>query len=213
VRLPRAGPDLSGRITWLNWCPASGSAVSDLEVEMKGARRTTSGTSATRSSNGAAVIRPRSLVVAHHPALKTLLGDHRRGRAPPLTRAMRLSRQDDHPAAGVAARSDRGREPRWIQPSARDCVQGHPRPRRPTTSPRRPPRAAAITVMAQDGTHERRRGPLRRWIRFESAPAVVAAMRSRRLPGEGGGPRHSVPFSDSRQGAGGAVLSTNGSPS
>ncbi|QPN68382.1 valine--tRNA ligase [Synechococcus sp. CBW1006] len=202
VRLHEQGLIYRGEYL-VNWCPASGSAVSDLEVEMKeldghlwhfrypltaGAK----GSAAHGSENGAdsvdhlvvATTRPETLLgdtgVAVHPTdprYAALVGQTITlplvGREIPIV-------ADEHvdPAFGTGCvKVTPAHDPNDF---AIGCRHGLP----------------LITVMAKDGTMNAAAGRFAGLDRFEARQAVVAAMEAEGFLVKVEPHRHSVPFSD-----------------
>ena len=158
VRLHEQGLIYRGEYL-VNWCPASGSAVSDLEVEMKEMeghlwhfRYPLSGGPGRR--------RHRPPGGGHHPP-RDDAGRHGRGRASRRSPLRRPGGPHPHPAAGGPGDSDRGRRARGS--GLRNGLrQGDSRPRSERLRHRQPPRPAADHRDGQ-GRHDECRRRALRW--------------------------------------------------
>ncbi|MCP9916281.1 valine--tRNA ligase [Cyanobium sp. ATX 6F1] len=182
----------------VNWCPASGSAVSDLEVEMKEIeghlwhfRYPLSGGAA---SDGTASAGPDHLVVATTRP-ETLLGDTGVAVHPGDPRyAALVGRMITLPLVGreIPIVADEHVDPAF----GTGCVKVTPAhdPNDFAIGARHG--LAQITVMAKDGTMNAAAGRFAGLDRFEARAAVVAAMEAEGFLVKVEPHRHSVPFSD-----------------
>ncbi len=198
VRLHEQGLIYRGEYL-VNWCPASGSAVSDLEVEMREVEghlwhlryplTPLAGASATAASGA-----PDHLVVATTRP-ETMLGDTGVAVHPDDPRYAHLvGRTVDLPLVGrrIPIVADVHVDPAF----GTGCVK---------VTPAHDPNDFAIgqrhglpllTVMAKDGTMNAAAGPFAGLERFAAREAVVAAMEAEGLLVKTEPHRHSVPFSD-----------------
>ena len=185
----------------VNWCPASGSAVSDLEVEMKEVeghlwhfRYPLTPLAAEVAAEGAADHPLDHLVVATTRP-ETLLGDTAVAVNPADPRyAALVGRTIELPLVGrrIPIVADEHVDPAF----GTGCVK---------VTPAHDPNDFAIgqrhglpqiTVMAKDGTMNAAAGRFNGLDRFEARKAVVAAMEAEGLLVKTEPHRHSVPFSD-----------------
>ncbi|MCX5932668.1 MAG: valine--tRNA ligase [Cyanobacteria bacterium] len=199
VRLHEQGLIYRGEYL-VNWCPASGSAVSDLEVEMKELDGhlwhfrypLTGGAAAAGTSTGADT--PDHLVVATTRP-ETLLGDTGVAVHPSDPRyAALVGRSLTLPLVGreIPIVADEHVDPAF----GTGCVK---------VTPAHDPNDFAIgarhglpliTVMAKDGTMNAAAGRFAGLDRFEARKAVVTAMEAEGFLVKVEPHRHSVPFSD-----------------
>ncbi len=199
VRLHEQGLIYRGEYL-VNWCPASGSAVSDLEVEMKELDGhlwhfrypLTGGAAAAGTGTGADT--PDHLVVATTRP-ETLLGDTGVAVHPSDPRYAALVGQTiTLPLVGreIPIVADEHVDPAF----GTGCVK---------VTPAHDPNDFAIgarhglpliTVMAKDGTMNAQAGRFAGLDRFEARKAVVAAMEAEGFLVKVEPHRHSVPFSD-----------------
>ena len=177
----------------VNWCPASGSAVSDLEVEMKEVDGhlwhfryplTAGATADGRTHLEVATTRP-----------ETLLGDT----------AVAVNPKDPRYAALVGQTLTLPLVGREIPIVADDHVDAAFGTGCVKVTPAHDPNDFAIgqrhnlpliTVMAKDGSMNEAAGPFQGLDRFEARKAVVAAMEEQGFLVKVEDYRHSVPFSD-----------------
>jgi valyl-tRNA synthetase len=180
----------------VNWCPASGSAVSDLEVEMKEVdghlwhfRYPLTAGAATAAANG----RTHLEVATTRP--ETLLGDT----------AVAVNPRDPRYADLVGQTLTLPLVGRQIPIVADDHVDAEFGTGCVKVTPAHDPNDFAIgqrhdlpliTVMAKDGTMNEAAGRFQGLDRFEARQAVVAAMEAEGFLVKVEPYRHSVPFSD-----------------
>jgi valyl-tRNA synthetase len=180
----------------VNWCPASGSAVSDLEVEMKEVdghlwhfRYPLTAGAATAAANG----RTHLEVATTRP--ETLLGDT----------AVAVNPRDPRYADLVGQTLTLPLVGRQIPIVADDHVDAEFGTGCVKVTPAHDPNDFAIgqrhdlpliTVMAKDGTMNEAAGRFQGLDRFEARKAVVAAMEAEGFLVKVEPYRHSVPFSD-----------------
>lgn len=181
----------------VNWCPASGSAVSDLEVEMKEVDGhlwhfrypLTGGPATAAAANG----RTHLEVATTRP--ETLLGDT----------AVAVNPKDPRYAALVGQSLTLPLVGREIPIVADDHVDADFGTGCVKVTPAHDPNDFAIgqrhdlpliTVMAKDGTMNEAAGRFQGLDRFEARQAVVAAMEEGGFLARVEEYRHSVPFSD-----------------
>jgi valyl-tRNA synthetase len=180
----------------VNWCPASGSAVSDLEVEMKEVdghlwhfRYPLTAGAATAAANG----RTHLEVATTRP--ETLLGDT----------AVAVNPRDPRYADLVGQTLTLPLVGRQIPIVADDHVDAAFGTGCVKVTPAHDPNDFAIgqrhdlpliTVMAKDGTMNEAAGRFQGLDRFEARQAVVAAMEAEGFLVKVEPYRHSVPFSD-----------------
>jgi valyl-tRNA synthetase len=188
----------------VNWCPASGSAVSDLEVEMKEVegslwhlRYPLTPLAEEASSVGAAPAsdHPLDHLVVATTRPETMLGDTGVAVNPSDPRYAHLvGRTIELPLAGrrIPIVADEHVDPAF----GTGCVK---------VTPAHDPNDFAIgqrhglpqiTVMAKDGTMNEAAGRFAGLDRFEARKAVVAAMEAEGLLVKTEPHRHSVPYSD-----------------
>ena len=200
VRLHQQGLIYRGEYL-VNWCPASGSAVSDLEVEMKEVdghlwhfRYPLSETAADGAAAGAAPAGPTHLEVATTRP-ETLLGDT----------AVAVNPADPRYAALVGRMLTLPLVGRQIPIVADDHVDPEFGTGCVKVTPAHDPNDFAIgqrhnlplvTVMNRDGTMNGAAGRFEGLDRFEARTAVVAAMEAEGCLVKVEPYRHSVPFSD-----------------
>ena len=197
VRLHEQGLIYRGEYL-VNWCPASGSAVSDLEVEMKEVEghlwHLRYPLTPLEGESAAAGASTHHLVVATTRP-ETMLGDTAVAVNPTDPRYAHLvGRTIDLPLVGrqIPIVADGHVDPAF----GTGCVK---------VTPAHDPNDFAIgqrhglpqlTVMAKDGTMNEAAGRFAGLDRFEARKAVVAAMEAEGLLVKTEPHRHSVPFSD-----------------
>ena len=185
----------------VNWCPASGSAVSDLEVEMKEVEgqlwhlRYPLTPLAGEATAAGAVDHPVDHLVVATTRPETMLGDTAVAVNPADPRyAALVGRTIELPLVGrrIPIVADEHVDPAF----GTGCVK---------VTPAHDPNDFAIgqrhglpqiTVMAKDGTMNEAAGRFAGLDRFEARKAVVAAMEAEGLLVKTEPHRHSVPFSD-----------------
>ncbi|MEB3317886.1 MAG: valine--tRNA ligase [Cyanobacteriota bacterium] len=205
VRLHEQGLIYRGEYL-VNWCPASGSAVSDLEVEMKEVDghlwhlrypltplQGQAAANAASEASGAALALDHLVVATTRP--ETMLGDTAVAVHPDDPRyACLVGRTVDLPLVGrqIPIVADAHVDPAF----GTGCVK---------VTPAHDPNDFAIgqrhglpplTVMAKDGTMNAAAGRFAGLDRFEARRAVVAALEAEGLLVKTEPHRHSVPFSD-----------------
>ena len=202
VRLHEQGLIYRGEYL-VNWCPASGSAVSDLEVEMKEVEghlwhlryplTPPEGDSMAPAAASGAFPVDHLVVATTRP--ETMLGDTAVAVNPDDPRYAHLvGRTIDLPLVGrsIPIVADAHVDPAF----GTGCVK---------VTPAHDPNDFAIgqrhglpliTVMAKDGTMNAAAGPFAGLDRFDARQAVVAAMEAEGLLVKTEPHRHSVPFSD-----------------
>jgi valyl-tRNA synthetase len=177
----------------VNWCPASGSAVSDLEVEMKEVDGHLWHFRYPLSSGAAADGRTHLEVATTRP--ETLLGDT----------AVAVNPKDPRYAALVGQTLTLPLVGRQIPIVADDHVDAEFGTGCVKVTPAHDPNDFAIgqrhqlpliTVMAKDGSMNEAAGRFAGLDRFEARQAVVAAMEAEGFLARVEDYRHSVPFSD-----------------
>ncbi|MBM5816046.1 MAG: valine--tRNA ligase [Cyanobacteria bacterium K_Offshore_surface_m2_239] len=187
----------------VNWCPASGSAVSDLEVEMKEVEGhlwhlrypLTPGGETGAADAGAPLEAPVDHLVVATTRPETMLGDTAVAVNPTDPRYAHLvGRTLELPLVGrrIPIVADDHVDPAF----GTGCVK---------VTPAHDPNDFAIgqrhglpliTVMEKDGTMNAAAGPFAGLDRFAAREAVVAAMEGQGLLVKTEPHRHSVPFSD-----------------
>ena len=177
----------------VNWCPASGSAVSDLEVEMKEVDGHLWHFRYPLTAGGAADGRTHLEVATTRP--ETLLGDT----------AVAVNPKDPRYAALVGQTLTLPLVGREIPIVADDHVDAEFGTGCVKVTPAHDPNDFAIgqrhnlpliTVMAKDGSMNEAAGRFQGLDRFEARKAVVAAMEAEGFLVKVEDYRHSVPFSD-----------------
>jgi valyl-tRNA synthetase len=204
LRLHRQGLVYRGEYL-VNWCPASGSAVSDLEVEMKEVEghlwhlryplTPLAGEAPASGAASGAGDHPLDHLVVATTRPETMLGDTAVAVNPSDPRyAALVGRTIELPLVGrrIPIVADEHVDPAF----GTGCVK---------VTPAHDPNDFAIgqrhglpqiTVMAKDGTMNAAAGPFAGLDRFEARKAVVAAMEAEGLLVKTEPHRHSVPFSD-----------------
>ncbi|MFZ0408559.1 MAG: valine--tRNA ligase [Cyanobium sp.] len=192
VRLHEQGLIYRGEYL-VNWCPASGSAVSDLEVEMKEVEGSLWHLRYPLSGGAAADGTDHLVVATTRP--ETMLGDTAVAVNPRDPRyAQLVGRTIELPLVGrqIPIVADEHVDPAF----GTGCVK---------VTPAHDPNDFAIgarhglpqiTVMAKDGTMNEAAGRFAGLDRFEARKAVVAAMEAQGLLVKTEPHRHSVPYSD-----------------